>query len=480
MKLPAKTKGQVLVQTLVFAGIGAAILGAIVQWAYIMLKAGRASENRELAVEVAEAGIEYYRWHLAHAPTDFQDGTGTTGPYTHEYKNASGDVIGHYTLDITPPISGSTIVTIKSTGRLESATGVKEVVEVRMGKPSLAKFSVVSNSTMRFGTGTEVFGPIHSNGGIHFDGVAHNVVTSAVTTYKDPDHSGNSEHGVHTHVTPVDPLPPTAIPSRPDVFEAGRAVGIPAVDFAGLTANLAQMKTDAQAAGRYFAASGALGYRIVLKTNDTFDLYRVDSMVPVPNGCTDVQGQQDWGTWSVNAQTFLRNYTFPANGLIFAEDDVWVAGQINTARVTIAAARFPDNAAQRKSITVNEDVRYTNYDGQDVIALVAQDNINVGLISEDDLRIDAAIIAQNGRVGRFYYRPPGSNQNRCSPYDVRQVITLYGMIGTYDRYGFAYTDGTGYQTRNIIYDGNLLYGPPPSFPLTTDQYQTISWKRKRN
>ena len=50
------------------------------------------------------------------------------------------------------------------------------------------------------------------------------------------------------------------------------------------------------------------------------------------------------------------------------------------------------------------------------------------------------------------------------------------MIVTDQRYGFAYTDGTGYQTRNIIYDANLLYSPPPSFPLTSDQYQTISWE----
>ena len=64
--------------------------------------------------------------------------------------------------------------------------------------------------------------------------------------------------------------------------------------------------------------------------------------------------------------------------------------------------------------------------------------------------------------------------------DQRAAITLFGMIGTNARYGFAYTDGNGYQDRNIIYDANLLYAPPPSFPLTTDQYVTISWKRKKN
>ncbi len=161
--------------------------------------------------------------------------------------------------------------------------------------------------------------------------------------------------------------------------------------------------------------------------------------------------------------------------MIFAEDDAWVNGQINTARLTIAAGRFPDNPAHRKSITVNNDLLYTNYDGQDIIALIAQGNFNVGFESEDDLRIDAALIAQNGRVGRYYYRPP-DQQNRCAPYHIRQTITLYGMIGTNERYGFAYADGTGYQNRNIIYDSNLLYNPPPNFPLTSDQYEIISWE----
>jgi hypothetical protein len=50
------------------------------------------------------------------------------------------------------------------------------------------------------------------------------------------------------------------------------------------------------------------------------------------------------------------------------------------------------------------------------------------------------------------------------------------MIASYQRYGFAWTDGTGYVNRDITYDANLLYAPPPSFPLTSDQYQIISWQ----
>jgi len=125
---------------------------------------------------------------------------------------------------------------------------------------------------------------------------------------------------------------------------------------------------------------------------------------------------------------------------------------------------------------VNNDLLYTNYDGQDTVGLIAQESVHIGMASENNLRIDAALIAQNGRVGRYYYRSPSWGNQRCSPYHTRQTITSYGMIATNLRYGFAYTDGTGYRTRNLIYDANLLYGPPPSFPLTSDQYVTLSWE----
>lgn len=478
---PPGPRGQVLIQTLLFTVIGSAVLGSIAHWAFSLIRAARGAQHASLASQIAEAGIEYYRWHLAHAPTDYQDGTGGPGPYVHEFLDKDGDPVGQFVLDITPPPVGSTLVSITSTGEVDAAPGVRQDVEVQVAKPSLAKYAVVANAVMRFGAGTEIFGPIHSNGGIRFDGLVHNLVTSAEDEYNDPDHSGGDEFGVHTHVSPTDPLPPAAVPARPDVFEAGRQFPVPAVDFSGFTANLAQMKADAQADGHYFAASGALGYHVVLRTDDTFDLYRVDTLVPVPNGCTNVIGQQGWGTWSIQpgGQTFLQNLPFPNNGIIFAEDHVWVDGQIDTARLTIAAALFPDNPAQRKNIIVNDDLLYTNYDGQDVIALIAQGNFNVGMVSQDDLRIDAALVAQNGRVGRHYYRPPTQGQDRCSPYHLRLTITLFGMIGTNERYGFAYSDGTGYQTRNITYDANLLYAPPPSFPLTTDEYQTISWKKKK-
>jgi hypothetical protein len=269
--------------------------------------------------------------------------------------------------------------------------------------------------------------------------------------------------------------------ARSDIFLTGRQVGVPAVDFAGITTNLSTIKTNAQSGGKYYAASGALGYYILLKTNGTFDIYKVNSLTTGNSSCnnsaTQASDQTGWGTWSINTKTLVASsVAFPANGLIFVEDHLWIDGKINTARLTIAAGVLPDVIANRKSITVNNNLLYTNYDGTDALSLIAQNNINAGLSSIDTMRIDGALIAQNGRIGRYYYN------SSCGANYLQTSLTLDGMLASSLRYGFAYGSASsvtsGYQTRDIIYDSNLLYAPPPSFPLTSNQYSIISWKEQ--
>ena len=456
---------------LFFATMAVLFITGLVFLATTLFQVSTRAFNRSQAFAIAEAGIEYYRWHLAHAPTDFWDGYGatSTGPYSRTYYNKDGVAIGQFALTITPPPTGSTVVTVRSAGKVNTDSSITRIIEVKLGIPSFARYSTAANDDMRFGSGTEVFGQIMSNGGIRFDGIAHNLVQSAKASYDDPDHSGGNEFGVHTHVSPVDPLPPAAVPNRPDIFMGGRTFPVPALDFQKITQDLASIRTQARDNGFYAPSSTVFGYDLVLATSSKFSLYKVTALVNPPGNCSNVLGQAGWGTWSIQSETLYASGTIPTNGIIFIEDNLWVRGQIKGARLTVGAARFPDNPATRASITVNSNLLYTNYDGMDVIALIAQNNFNVGMVSSDTLRIDTALIAQNGRAGRYYY------SSNCSPYNVRSSLTSYGMIGTSQRYGFAYTDNTGYITRNLIYDSNLLYGPPPNFPLTTDQYVPISW-----
>ncbi len=471
-----KKNGMIIVQTMVFAAIVIMIIGALSGWAATTIKAERIAFNREQALQSAEAGIEYYRWHLAHAPTDYQDGTGMGGPYIHILKDKDGNTAGQFSLEIIAPSLGSTLVKINSTGSSFFDETFTRKIMSQVAKPSIAQYSVAGNNAMRFGEGTEIYGPIHVNGGIRFDGLAHNIITSGATTYTDSDSDActtNNSYGVHTCLSPQDPTSPTTLPSRPDVFEAGRLISQPIIDFSGFTTDLATLKADAIASGFYrdVAGSGFVGYHLVLKTNNTFDLYKINSWASMSNNNCSTQSPNN-SSWSIGTQTLQGNYSFPANGIIFIEDHLVVDGQINGARLTITAADLPvpSNPANYKNIIINNDIKYTSYDGTDAIGLIGQAGVMVGMISEDNLKIDGALIAQNNVVGRFYYG--GSS---CV-YKNRSLITLYGMIASYGRYGFAYTNGTGYAIRNIIYDANLLYAPPPNFPLTSDQYVILSWQ----
>ncbi len=156
-------KGSLLIQALVFGSIAVVIIGGLINFASVNIKAGRLALYREQALQVAEAGIDYYRWHLAHAATDFQDGTGLPGPYIHDFYDKDGNVIGTFTLTITPPAVGSTIVTVQSDGRITTDLTTVRKIKVRLGVPSLAKYAAVLNDDVRFGQGTVVSGAVHSN-----------------------------------------------------------------------------------------------------------------------------------------------------------------------------------------------------------------------------------------------------------------------------------------------------------------------------
>ena len=335
-----------------------------------------------------------------------------------------------------------------------------------MAIPSFAQYAWALNSFVQFGSAAQVYGTIQSNAGIYFDGTAHNLVESALTTTTNPN-DGTKQWAVFTDGPPADPQPPTALPTNQTIFLAGRKVGVPAIDFTALTENLSAIKASAQASGTYFPSSTVLGYDLALATSGTYSVYKVTALTVTPGGCNN-KSATGWGTWSINTESLFATGTIPQNGNLFFEDNLWAKGQINNKRVTIASGRFPDNVATRSSITVNNSLTYTNFNGSDTLALIAQNNLNIGLVSDNSLIIDGALVAMNGAIQRYSYSGCGANA-------VRAQLTTDGMLASNLQSGFYYSGSDGYQARSYNYDSNLLYGPPPSFPLSTNQYSIISW-----
>lgn len=492
MKIYTKIKkGSALVYALIILSAVSIILVSLLGYITSQLKFSASRVEKEKAFQASESGINWYKWYLAHETSGkttqqinnfWQGGTalGVATPYEHDFYNSSGKAIGKYSITAQKPDVGSTIATVVSTGWTYKMPNLKRIIQVRFRRPSWSEYAVLANDFMRFGEGTQVYGKIDSNEGIRFDGVAYNVISSAVANYDDPDHSGGVEFGVHTHVNPPPgsgvndsfrPLeaPPNPVPNRSDVFKAGRNFPVPEVSFNGVLSDLAFMKTESQnpSHGLYFDDSGS-GRHIILKTNGTMDVSKVLSY--------------DTDSNSITNESASTNYPIPNNGVVFVENNAWVEGTINNKKVTIVAANLIGGNQANIYIGMN-NIKYTNFDGHDIIGLIAQKDVEVIRDSQDFLTIDAALLAQSGRVGRKHYGTWCTSWNHVwwwwictnSTTDHKNTITTNGSMATNKRYGFAWTDGTGYVNRVLNFDNNLLYYPPPYFPTGTE-YSIDSWK----
>lgn len=469
------TKGSALVYALVIMSAVLIILSSMITFVASQIKYSQNLASREESLQISEAGIYFYRWYLAHevegkTSQQIQDfwnsgsALGVDTPYEREYKDPYGTAIGKFRITVTPPESYSTIVMVESEGWTYKNPSAKRTVKVRFRRPSWSEYSVLSNSNVRFGNGTEVFGPIHSNGGIRFDGVIHNLITSTKTTYVDPD-SGLTKPGVWTAWSGE-----YNSDMGSNVFLAGKEFPVSSQDFNGVTGDLSLMKTEAQSQGTYFDNSNR-GRHIKLKTDGTFDIRKVKKYNSTFNNITQYKG-----SW--------QNYPIPDNGVIYVEDNIWLEGQVNNKKVTVVAADLIGGS--HPNIFIQHDIKYSHYDGSDIIGIIAEGDVEIIRDSENDLRIDGALLAQTGRVGRKYYSLRYSwwwgwtycpcGWTWCE--DHKDTITVYGSIATNQRYGFAWGDGcprhTGYTNRNLNYDNNLLYYPPPYFPTGT-QYSLDLW-----
>ncbi len=496
-KKTTKKRGSALVYALVITSATSIILLSLMQYIVSQIKFGYNRVEKEKALQIAESGIYYYRWYLAHQTAGktaqqvdnfWQNGSplGVSSKYTAAYEG-----IGEYEIDVIPPDEGSTIVQVKSVGYTYKEPNMKRTVKVRFRRPSWSEYAVLANDFMRFGEGTDIYGKVHSNKGIRMDGTARNMVTSLVPTFDDPDHGNANEFGVHTHrnappasgvndaFRPLEALPNVA-QSRMDVFEAGRQFPVSEVSFNGVLTDLALMKdkasngetmiNDCDADGCYFKDHNNYGRRITLNSNGTMSVCRVSQydsgsfFSPATYNITKYRRNDNLGNCTTcSGQCAPTIYTIPDDGIIFVEDNVWIEGTINGKKITIASADVSGNPETDIYIGYG-NLLYTNFDGSDIIGLVAQRNITAIYGSLDHLTIDAALLAQSGRVGMDHYN--GLHKN---------TLTLNGSIASYNRYGFSYTDGTGYDNRILNFDNNLLYYPPPYFPTGTE-YSIDLWE----
>lgn len=427
-----------MIASVLFLALATAVAG----FAISNLKMAKTHERDISAMEIAEAGVNYYMWHLAHNNKDYCDGntcpagSGPYGPYTHEYKDQSGKVIGTYDLYITPPGLGDAVTTVRSVGKLENQI-LDRIVIADLGMPSFSRYAFITATECWFGPNETTNGPVHSNVGIHFDGTANGIVSATSETYR-PTSNFGGDGQIHDGVWG------TGGPTSYFVFP------VPAVDFNRVSVDFTNLKTKSkETGGIYLADSKSRGYYLKLRTDGKIDEYRVS-------------GERSSGITT----NFIATVDGPTNGIVYVEDDVWVDGTYN-GRITVAAYKPKSGTAL---IKVKDNLLYSAKDGTAAIGLVSQGNIEIPDYAATNLEIDAALLSQTGHVWF-----PNSNG------PVKNSISIYGGIASNLYWTWSWVSGTrviaGYKVTSQQYDPYLTLSPPPEYP-TTGTYAILSWREE--
>lgn len=453
-----KQKGSLLIYLIIIIFIIIIITPPIVMLFTAKLKLLQLSIEREQALQVADAGINYYQWHLAHFPNDYKDGTNNSGPYVHDYSDYDNQKsVGQFSLTIVPPAVGSTIVTVKSTGWVNDHPSMTRTITARFGIASLAKYAFLSNDVIWIGSDETVSGQLQSNNGVKFDGVGNAPIQSAKSTYTCSSNQGS----------PCPALENGVWGSASQAVKNFWKFPVPAVDFSSITSDMAAMKSSAQSSGIYLPPSNAHGYSLVFNADSTVSVYKITSLLSNPTGW-DTSGAAHNEYTDYDGRTLQFTQAMPAGGIIYVEDNTWVEGTVNGV-VTVVAAQLPYNSSTAPTIYIPNNIVYKSKDGSNSLGLIAQKNVVVTYHAPTDLEINAAIISQNGAAQFFYYAN-----------DTKNSITVFGTIMTFYQWTWTWVDGSGnnisgYTNTYDNYDSSLLYSPPPSFPLSSSGYQLLSW-----
>jgi len=462
---------------LVFGAIFLTTLGALSSVSLTQNKVQNAATGRVKALAIAEAGLEYYRWFLAHHPGDLTNGTGGPGPYTVPYEDPEGGEGGTITLDITGTQGCGQVaaIDIASTGAPHDGNNVTRTLYARYTQPTVAQYSYILNDSVWAGGDRIINGPYHSNGGIRMDGTANAPVSSSLENWL-----CTSSFGCSPSET-VDGVFGNGPNSNLWTFPE------PQLDFSGIAADFSSLKSLAQSNSTYFpryssgnknSAAYWKGYHLIFNNNGTVTVRRVTSttrldVVPVNSA------EEDWDRALINNETNFSTNTIPSScGLIFVEDHVWIEGTVS-GKVTLVAANVTTTGVAPNAY-LKENITYA--DNESGLTLIAENNVLLTPDSPNVMSLEGVFVAQNGAFGRNLYQNGWSS---CHPsYEPRSSLTIHGTTVSNKRTGTRWVNGcgwsgdAGYQSRVDAFDRRLATDPPPFTPVVSEDYEFVDWREE--
>ncbi len=468
-------KGYLLVLVLVFSGVFLMILTSFLGYLITQYKSAEHRYQLERASEIAEAGLNYYRWYLAHYPNDTTNGTGTAGPYTHVYSDPELGPVGEFSLSIASSsyCGDITSIDVTSTGRTFDNPNLERTISARYAQPTVAEYAFIINSSVWAGSSLTIVGPYHSNQGIRMDATNQSTVTSGLASWTCTSSFGCSPAGTRDGVFTTSSNSNELLFSFPS----------PPINFTDISVDLNNILDRAQNdGGRYLPPSGSHGYRITFNGNGTFTARRVTAV----RSYTAYSTEQGYHTERNIIQTDVAYGTYAINPncpIIYVADKVWLQGVLDE-KVTLAAAGT-DSTGSNPSIILQGNITYQNPNTDGLLAIAEQD-VLLGVDVPNNMTINGIFVPQNGRFGRpdseYSNLPTPSGPLDFRPYYERNSLTTNGTIVSNGRVGTQWVSGTtfqsGFRNRYSSYDRNLVENPPPLVPNTSDVYDFVDWREE--
>lgn len=472
----ADQRGASLIAVLLIGAVLSALAAVLAVTAEAAIDRAAAAKTQSTAFQAAEAGIDDYvakltedRMYYAHfihpaendrSPSTSQtvDGSGVrrwTGELSWTYAEPPSRWVAltngyEYHLEIEPPTAARSGVRIRSTGRRVGDAAGARTLEVLVRASTVADFFMITNNDIRYGSTAVTYGKVYagideSSGtprNIEHEGVAHadlyaegQILDPSTIHYEDgaAGYAGRGASGA-----PLTADDPAQIRSK---------VRNP-IRFGDFVVALAEIRRAAEHGGGLLLDNAAVhAWRLTFRSNGTVDVARCtrsgsNHVAAVRPSCT-VHG----------------TYAVPAIGAIYAEQTVIVSGTgSGSAADQVSRVNGRVTVASNADIVVANDISYV-VPGEDVLGLIARNDVIIAKWTPTNLTWSASVIAQTGR---------------------RRSWDSSGSHGTALFTGSVATNGSPYMdmfdVREYNYDRNLVYLQPPYFPVLEEAYTVLFYR----
>ena len=485
LKAESYSRGVTILLVIAFMGVFALIMSSITGYVFQQSRYGRALYGREQAIHIAEAGLEYYRWFLAHNPSIMTAGVGLVSPYTYTVEDPEGSTQGSSVVTATANLQCGVPqwIDVSSKGTADANPLFPRTLSARYMRPSVAGYSTILNANTAFSaTGTST-GPVHGNGGIHMDGYNDSDVTSPLSSW-----NCTTSYGCNPASTTA-----SGVLGSGAGFALWRwGATVPNISFPNMVLDYDALKGYAQTSGIYLpytwsgttvGGSDQRGYHLVFQSNGTVNVYRVFSTVGVWSQRVDNIGvwDIDYHIIAAGGEVFVDNYAVPSGcSLIYSEAKTWIEGTI-AGKVTVVAA---DAGSFTPDIILSGDIAYVSATGTSGLTAVAERSVVVPLNSPDVLNIRGIFVALTGYFGRNRYTNSGTRAvpSAYSTYVTQSTLNRFGTTVSTLRPVTKWTSGgaliSGYNAGSTSYDRILAFSPPPFTPTVSTDYKFTLWREQ--